>query len=130
MTPSAGAPALDSAIVAGGSVPRSAEPFLDVLELFMCRLLVDTFGSVDGIMEGPGAPDEDRGEGFPRGGWSVSYCDDMMGEALAASSGRYELLFGRGTEERFAAYGRTSKTSRWRPSATAPASVSSPDRST
>ena len=69
----------------------------------MRKLAVNTFVSLDGVMQAPGGPEEDPTGGFTQGGWSVNYWDDeMMGRM--AGSGPYELLLGRGTYEIFAAH--------------------------
>ena len=39
------------------------------------KLTTTTFASVDGVMQGIGAPDEDRRGGFERGGWTDPYFD-------------------------------------------------------
>jgi len=66
-------------------------------------LAVNTFMSLDGVMQAPGGPEEDPTGGFTLGGWAVNYFDDeMMGRV--AESGPYELLLGRGTYEIFAAH--------------------------
>jgi dihydrofolate reductase len=69
----------------------------------MRKLVVNTYMSLDGIMQAPGGPDEDRSGAFELGGWSVSYWDDAMMERVA-ESGPYELLLGRGTYEILAAH--------------------------
>ena len=69
----------------------------------MRTVAVNTFASLDGVMQAPGGPDEDPTGGFTLGGWAVNYFDDEM-MALVAESGPYELLLGRGTYEIFAAH--------------------------
>jgi dihydrofolate reductase len=69
----------------------------------MRKVAVNTFVSLDGVMQAPGGPEEDPTGGFTHGGWSVNYWDDeMMGQM--AQAGPYELLLGRGTYEIFAAH--------------------------
>jgi dihydrofolate reductase len=71
----------------------------------MSKLLVTTFLSLDGVMQAPGAPDEDRSGGFDQGGWLVPFADeDMMRfvvEWIARADG---FLLGRKTYEIFAEY--------------------------
>jgi dihydrofolate reductase len=69
----------------------------------MRTLAVNTYMSLDGVMQAPGGPDEDPAGGFELGGWGVPYFDDEMMEAVARSA-PYELLLGRGTYEIFAAH--------------------------
>jgi dihydrofolate reductase len=69
----------------------------------MRTLAINSFVSLDGVMQAPGGPDEDPTGGFELGGWGVNYMDEeMMGDV--AESGPYELLLGRGTYEIFAAH--------------------------
>jgi dihydrofolate reductase len=67
-------------------------------------LAVNTFVSLDGIMQAPGGPDEDPTGGFTLGGWGVKYFDDLMWKTIAEGPRPYELLLGRGTYEIFAAH--------------------------
>jgi dihydrofolate reductase len=69
----------------------------------MRALVVNTFMSLDGVMQAPGGPDEDPTGGFTHGGWAVPYFTDEMMERMAESA-PYELLLGRGTYEIFAAH--------------------------
>jgi dihydrofolate reductase len=69
----------------------------------MRKLIVNTFMSLDGVMQSPGGPDEDPTGGFTLGGWGATYFDEEMMERVARSA-PYELLLGRGTYEIFAAH--------------------------
>jgi dihydrofolate reductase len=69
----------------------------------MRKLIVNTFISLDGVMQAPGGPEEDPTGGFRFGGWGVNYFDDEMMQ-LVSESAPYELLLGRGTYEIFAAH--------------------------
>jgi dihydrofolate reductase len=67
------------------------------------RLTSTTIVTVDGVMQGLGAPDEDRRGGFERGGWVAPLFDD---ETMTRLNEIYEradaFLFGRRTYEIFA----------------------------
>lgn len=69
------------------------------------KLTLTTFLTLDGVMQAPGAPDEDRSGNFQHGGWLVPYADADMGrivtDAFAAADA---FLLGRKTYETFAAY--------------------------
>ena len=71
----------------------------------MRKLIVSTFLTLDGVMQGPGGPGEDDSGGFAHGGWSVNYWDDQMGEVMgAAMSEPFDLVLGRKTYDIFASY--------------------------
>jgi dihydrofolate reductase len=71
----------------------------------MRALKVNTFLTLDGVMQAPGGPEEDRSGGFWHGGWSANYWDDGMGKRMEAFMARpFDLLLGRRTYEIFAAH--------------------------
>ena len=71
----------------------------------MRNISVTMSTSLDGVVQGPGRPDEDTRDGFDRGGWAVPYNDEVMAEKMGsgmASGGA--MLFGRRTYLDFAGY--------------------------
>lgn len=69
------------------------------------KLTVHTFVSLDGVMQGPGGPEEDTSGGFERGGWMVPFGDAEFGAIVDDWFSRTgELLLGRTTYDIFAAY--------------------------
>src|SRR5713226_9088353 len=71
----------------------------------MRKLVVGTFLTLDGVMQAPGGPDEDRDGRFENGGWSVKYWDEMMGKLIVQQTLQADaLLLGRKTYEIFAAH--------------------------
>jgi dihydrofolate reductase len=71
----------------------------------MRKLVVNTFLTLDGVMQAPGGPEEDPSGGFAYGGWSVNYWDEAMGELMGGVMGKpFDLVLGRKTYEIFAAY--------------------------
>jgi dihydrofolate reductase len=71
----------------------------------MRKLVVVEFLSLDGVMQAPGAPDEDTEGGFKHGGWQLQYFDDDLGAAAAEGMATTDAhLFGRKTYEIMASY--------------------------
>ncbi len=71
----------------------------------MRRLISTTFLTLDGVMQAPGGPDEDRDGGFEHGGWSFHFWDDRMAETMGRwMSVPFDLVLGRRTYDIFAAY--------------------------
>jgi dihydrofolate reductase len=64
------------------------------------RLTATMMLSVDGVYQGPGAPDEDRRGGFDRGGWVAPYAHDEVWRFIVSVFERADaLLLGRRTWE-------------------------------
>ena len=70
----------------------------------MRKLVVGAFVTLDGVMQAPGGPNEDREGGFRHGGWLVPYFDEKFGEIMTEWTKRAGgFLLGRKTYEIFAA---------------------------
>ena len=71
----------------------------------MSRVVITNNLTLDGVMQSPSHPDEDRRGGFEHGGWAAPYADQVMADFMAK---RIEkdgtMLFGRRTYEQFASY--------------------------
>ena len=63
------------------------------------RIVISEFISLDGVVQAPGGPDEDRDGDFLQGGWSMPYFDPaVMGSRIDEAAHRADaLLFGRRT---------------------------------
>jgi dihydrofolate reductase len=71
----------------------------------MPELVVNTFLTLDGVMQAPGGPEEDPADGFEHGGWSFGYWDEQMQSAMGESMSKpFDLVLGRKTYEIFAAH--------------------------
>jgi len=68
----------------------------------MRKIVANISLSLDGVMQAPGRPDEDRRSGFEHGGWANAYHDAVMMQAMGEGlSQGADLLFGRRTYEDF-----------------------------
>ncbi|HEV3245238.1 MAG TPA: dihydrofolate reductase family protein [Candidatus Paceibacterota bacterium] len=78
----------------------------------MRKIITTTFVTLDGVMQAPGGPEEDKTDGFAYGGWQTSHpSDEMMNSTLAGFMGiPFELLLGKTTYDIFAAYWPNAKT--------------------
>jgi dihydrofolate reductase len=66
----------------------------------MSKVVVLNHLTLDGVMQAPGRPDEDRRDGFAHGGWARPR-GDSVGEAFGGIGEVGGLLFGRRTYEDF-----------------------------
>lgn len=72
----------------------------------MRKIVVTEFVTLDGVMQGPGSPDEDREGGFDQGGWQLQFPFDetQMKDTREAMASTDAYLLGRKTYEIFARY--------------------------
>jgi dihydrofolate reductase len=71
----------------------------------MRKLIVQTFVTLDGVLQAPGGPGEDDSGGFAYGGWSVNYWDERMGQVMGEATSRpFAMVLGRRTFDVMAAF--------------------------
>ncbi|MBX3013920.1 MAG: dihydrofolate reductase family protein [Caldilineaceae bacterium] len=62
----------------------------------MRKVIVLEHLSLDGVIQGPGGPEEDPSGGFTHGGWIAPYSDETLGTALRKQMNQpFDLLLGR-----------------------------------
>ena len=87
----------------------------------MGRIVVMNHLTLDGVMQGPGRPDEDTRGGFTQGGWGQRSTEPgdaagtAMGERMAAGGGLSGWLFGKWTYEQLLSYWNTQPESPFTP---------------
>src|ERR1700759_2765172 len=66
------------------------------------KLTVQTFLTLDGVMQAPGGADEDPSDGFTQGGWQAPFPDPAIGEFVTEPNRHASaFLFGRRTFDIF-----------------------------
>lgn len=73
-------------------------------QIIMRKITVLSMITLDGIMQAPGAPEEDTSGGFKYGGWVAPYFDKFYGKLLEKQLKSKDLLLGRKTFKIFADY--------------------------
>jgi dihydrofolate reductase len=74
-------------------------------DVSMAKVVVTNHLTLDGVMQAPARPDEDRRGGFEHGGWAPPYADSVMGSVMAEGMAKGgALLLGRRTYEDFVAF--------------------------
>jgi dihydrofolate reductase len=69
------------------------------------QLTVQTFLTLDGVMQAPGGPEEDPSDGFAHGGWQAPFTDPAVGEFVTELNAHASaFLFGRRTFDIFRSY--------------------------
>lgn len=71
----------------------------------MRKLIVLEHISLDGVIQGPGGPDEDTSGSFTYGGWVAPFLDEVLSAALRKEMNKpFDLLLGRKTYDIWAPY--------------------------
>lgn len=70
----------------------------------MRKLTILSMISLDGVMQAPGGPKEDRSGGFKYGGWTAAYSDEAFGKAMMEELKPADYILGRKTFKIWAGY--------------------------
>ena len=71
----------------------------------MRKIIAITQVTLDGVMQGPGGPEEDMSNGFTHGGWAMPFLDDAGKQAIGEIiAGDFDLLLGRRTYDIWVTY--------------------------
>jgi dihydrofolate reductase len=70
----------------------------------MRKITLISMITLDGVMQAPGGPGEDRSGGFKYGGWVAPYLDEVGGKVMEKHMKPADLLLGRKTFQIFAGY--------------------------
>ena len=71
----------------------------------MRKLIAITQLSLDGVMQGPGGPEEDPSNGFTEGGWAMPFQDDVLRKVIDETmASDFDLLLGRRTYDIWVGY--------------------------
>jgi len=71
----------------------------------MREIIVITQITLDGVVQGPGGPEEDPRNGFTHGGWAMPFIDGVVQQVLDETiAGEFDLLLGRWTYELWTSY--------------------------
>lgn len=70
----------------------------------MRKIIVLSMITLDGVMQGPGGPEEDASGGFEYGGWVAPYDDEVSGQVMQKLMQPADLLLGRKTFEIWEGY--------------------------
>jgi len=70
----------------------------------MRKIVVLSMITLDGVMQAPGGPKEDKSGGFKYGGWTAPYGDEVYGKVVQKELQPADYLLGRNTFEIWAGY--------------------------
>jgi dihydrofolate reductase len=70
----------------------------------MRNITVLSMITLDGVMQAPGGPEEDKSSSFKYGGWTVAYGDEVFGKVMQEEMKAADYLLGRKTFDIFESY--------------------------